>query len=381
MINPHSNFLECEEKYNKLKSAFLWGRMMTSASIISYYYFYYLVRSFFVGASIVTTVRLLVILSFVKMVAITFRCFLFSILLSIAKTTLVRKTQQDGKIHELYASNISSNLLDWESDMAIMFYSPRCKYCKQLLPSLQAIATTVVNNHDLLIGQFNCENSIDQTDICTKFGVDRYPSIYFIGYGNYNQAPPNNPFGKTKYPNLVRYNADLYPEAIYDWILMLNKMSWFKRRWNEFLSIFNGNKERQKQYKKFITYKKQLDNLEKKVRLFSNELEKYKALELFDSLEDYGDVFPLLHSLEPDEVIINNQLLTTLPLPATLFIAKSSSSQLCSRYGSRVLQVSFLSFFLLKSYKLHVFVCRYFEKDEYCQSLSECSEQDLEPEV
>lgn len=235
---------------------------------------------------------------------------MLSILLYVAKTTLVRKTQ-DGKIHELYASNISSNLLDWESDMAVMFYSPRCKYCKQLLPSLQAIASTTVNNHDLLIGQFNCENSIDQTDICTKFGVDRYPSIYFIGYGNYNQAPPNNPFGKTKYPNLVRYNADLYPEAIYDWILMLNKMSWFKRRWSDFLSIFNGNKERQKQYKKFINYKKQLDNLEKKVRLFSNELEKYKALELFDSLEDYGDVFPLLHSLEPDEVIINNRQLTS----------------------------------------------------------------------
>ena len=225
---------------------------------------------------------------------------------------------QHGKVHELYANNLTSNLFDWEMDMAIMFYNPGCKYCKQLLPSWQAIATATKQKKDLVLGKFNCHQPLEHNELCNKFGVDRYPSVYFIGYGNYNQAPPNNPLGKTRHPSLVRYTADLYPEAIYDWILMLNGMSWFKRKWTDWTSIFTGKYSKNRDLQKWLTMKKQLETLERKVKLFSNELEKYKALELFDSLDDFGDPFPLLHSLPPDEV--STTISTTVSLVSTIIV-------------------------------------------------------------
>lgn len=47
-----------------------------------------------------------------------------------------------------------------------------------------------------------------------------------------------------------------------------------------------------------------VSTLTNKVSVLSESLEKYKADELFDSLEDLGDPYPLLSKLEPDEVML-----------------------------------------------------------------------------
>ena len=44
----------------------------------------------------------------------------------------------------------------------------------------------------------------DHYEVCKVLGVDRYPSIYYIGYGNLNQAPIGNPFGKSELPRVAR---------------------------------------------------------------------------------------------------------------------------------------------------------------------------------
>jgi hypothetical protein len=228
-------------------------------------------------------------------------------------------SSSESFMKELYSSNITNNLLEWESDMAIMFYSPRCTYCKQLLPSWSAIAKLTSSYHDLIIGKFNCEEPIDHLQVCNTFNIDRYPSVAFIGYGNFHQASSSsassssfslfNIFKKSQYPSFVTYDADLYPEAIYDWILMLNWISYGKRKWNDLLSLFSEKSNRDK---KLLALKQQIETLNRKVQLFGNELEKYKAIEVFDSLEDYGDPFPLLHQLKPDQVRTQH-LLTCVP--------------------------------------------------------------------
>lgn len=132
-----------------------------------------------------------------------------------------------------------------------------------------------------------------------ELGVDRYPSVYFIGYGNFHQAANGALLGKEPYPRVVRYVADLYPEALYDWVNMLAALSACHRRWDDFKGFFTGRTRSAVQLNKM---KVRVSEAERKARLFSKELEKYKANEIFDELDDHGDPFPLLNSLEPDKV-------------------------------------------------------------------------------
>jgi hypothetical protein len=97
----------------------------------------------------------------------------------------------------------------------------------------------------------------------------------------------------------VRFSAALYPEAIYDWVQMLAAMSTWQRRWDDFKGLFTGKTRMLKQVEKL---KDQVHKLEKKATLFGNELEKYKADELFDSLKDLGDPYPLLANITLDAV-------------------------------------------------------------------------------
>jgi thiol-disulfide isomerase/thioredoxin len=238
-------------------------------------------------------------------------CFL-SLFLSYGSEALL-KAQQDSRIQELYAKNLTNNLLEWENDLAIVFYVPWCEYCKHMFPVWQSIAALTKNNKNLVLGKFNCEFSADHTSICQSFGVDRYPSIYFAGYGNFNQAPAGEPFGKAKFPSVVRYTADLYPDAIYDWIRLLHTMSSVKRKWDGLWSFWNG---KAKEDKKLLQLKIENEALTKKVKLFGEELEKYKAAEIFDDLEDNGDAFPLLHDLPPDEV---NEIFSFCPFVVLMY--------------------------------------------------------------
>lgn len=199
-----------------------------------------------------------------------------------------------GKVVELYAQNVTNNLMDWENDMAIVFYAPWCTYCKQLLPSWEVIAQESAKNRNLLISKFNCERPVENADFCRELGVDKYPSIFFIGYGDFKQNSK-----KSGHSSVVRFVADLYPEAIYDWVRMLTFFSSLHRKWDYVINLFTGNSRLEK---KMSDLQERLLLSERKVRVFGKELEKYKALEVFDSLEDEGDVFPLLNQLEPDEV-------------------------------------------------------------------------------
>ncbi|RYH28327.1 hypothetical protein EON65_12650 [archaeon] len=283
-------------------------------------------------------------------------CFLLLTVLSCqTRSVRVRKvTFGLTGLHELTAENVTANLVDWDHDQAIMFMAPWCKYCKQLLPSWESIAQlTKSGEGSLSVGTFNCEKNPTHRELCISLQVDRYPSIYFVGYGNFHQMSlGKRGFNQPRYENLVKYVGDLYPEALYDWVVMLTFFSNMHRKWEDFTGIFTG---RTRHMKKLASMQKLLIKAEKKANLFGKELEKYKANEVFDSLVNHGDVFPLLNKLDPDEVRIFSPFLgietpLTLPSPplcSFLLIplsplppsAKSPPPCLCSRHGQSILQI------------------------------------------
>lgn len=182
------------------------------------------------------------------LLSILYSVFIFSCISS-SGTSAVKKqkkqTQAGYPIRVSYAveltySNFTTNYKDWDTDMAIMFYVPWCKYCKQLSTSWEQIAAATSTTNDLVVGKFNCEKPAENAEICVQLGVDRYPSVYFMGYGDLHQAPKGNPFAKNIHPRIAQYNADLYPEAIYDWIRMLAQISTSQRYWDDFKAIFTG---------------------------------------------------------------------------------------------------------------------------------------------
>lgn len=204
-------------------------------------------------------------------------------------------------IEEFTDHKLISNLDEWETDLVVMFYAPWCKYCKQLLPTWGTIASLKQNDNDIAVGKFDCEGSDDSVEICKELGVDRYPSVYFIGYGNFHQAANGALFGSEPNPRVVKYVADLYPEALYDWVNMLASLSSWHRRWDDFKGFFTG---RTRSAVQLNSMKARVSEAERKALLFGKELEKYKANEIFGELEDHGDPFPLLNTLEPDEVTL-----------------------------------------------------------------------------
>ena len=141
---------------------------------------------------------------------------------------------------EISYANITANHKDWDTDMAIMFYAPWCKYCKQLSPSWEQIAASTSTTKDLVVGKFNCEKPAENNKFCLDIGVDRYPAVYFMGYGKLHQAPAKNPFATNPHPRIAKYVADLYPEAIFDWVRMCAQISTMQRHWDDLKGIFTG---------------------------------------------------------------------------------------------------------------------------------------------
>ncbi len=157
--------------------------------------------------------------------------------------------------HEISPDEVMSSLETWHDDLAIVFYAPWCKYCKQMLVAWEAIATVLDPHSETVFGKFDCEASIENERVCQYIGIYQYPSILFIGFGNFHQPrPPSAPSSVPVklFPNVVRFTSDLYFEALYDWVKMLSFMSRKKRKWDEFKGFFSGRSYLHTRYFKSI---------------------------------------------------------------------------------------------------------------------------------
>ena len=107
--------------------------------------------------------------------------FITFYLFSLIATSLKQRSRKS--LVELTAGNLTSNFQDWEYDVAIVYYAPWCKYCKQLIPYMEQISVELKDKEDLVIGKFNCEEPASHAKICKELEISHYPSIQFIGYG------------------------------------------------------------------------------------------------------------------------------------------------------------------------------------------------------
>lgn len=228
-------------------------------------------------------------------------------------TSKQQTTKTNMKItsnYQLTYNNVTNNLDSWENDLAIMFYAPWCKYCKQLSTSWEQIAMIFHSSrlsgktNKLFVGVFNCELNTKHAELCSDIGVDRYPAVYYISYGTMYPSHSSNKM--KKFPKDVRdrisqFNADIYPEALYEWINMLYMIGSIHRKWDDFKGFFTGNSRLSLENTKL---QNQIQSMQTKLQSYTKDLEKYKADELFDSLSDLGDPYPLLHELQPDKVML-----------------------------------------------------------------------------
>lgn len=144
------------------------------------------------------------------------------------------------------------------------------------------------------------------------------------------------------YDSVVKYPSNyIIPDAVYRWILLLHKYSWIKRFWDDIKDRFSFRRTN-RNMSKLLALQDRVQELDYKMQLFGRELEKYKSLELFESLKDHGDPFPLLYELYPDE--------ENLPF----------------RYCVVDMAGEF---------------CKYHSQEEYCQMLNQCRQDYLYSQV
>jgi thiol-disulfide isomerase/thioredoxin len=143
------------------------------------------------------------------------------------------EVQQLSYVLDLSPDELSNAIDSGDFDLSVVFYAPWCKYCKQLMPSWDAIATILEPQVNLYISRFNCEKSEEHKEVCQILGIDRYPSIAFVGFGNFHQSNKIS-----RFPNVAHFTADLYIEAIFDWTKMLSVISRNKRRWENVKTMF-----------------------------------------------------------------------------------------------------------------------------------------------
>jgi hypothetical protein len=195
------------------------------------------------------------------------------------------------------AEEIDHNLALWESDMAIMFYISNCTYCNNLAPYWSRISSHLTRE-TLKIGIFNCELNTRNFKICEKLSIDHYPSLVFLGFGDFNQAKQRSISLERRFPNVVKYLADIYSDRLYYWIMMLSYISKIQRSWFHLKSFFGGQSWLGKVNEK----------LKSDIYKLNVEIEKQKDINLFKSLPMLKDPFPDLHRYKPDKVSSMNKL-------------------------------------------------------------------------
>lgn len=200
---------------------------------------------------------------------------------------------------------MTTNLEDWDSDLAIMFHAPWCKYCKQLAPSFDQIAALNSNTKDLVVGKFDCEVPATHADVCKLMGIDRYPSVYFIGYGSLHQGPDGALMGRSvsAFPRVAKYSADMYPEAILDWITMLTGISRLQRSWSDVTGVLTGES---RMGRKVQRLRRSMLKTDARIAQLEEEVAGFEAVKIFDSLTDQGDPFAVIN--EPPTEVLNSIL-------------------------------------------------------------------------
>jgi thiol-disulfide isomerase/thioredoxin len=225
---------------------------------------------------------------------------------------------------KLSHGDIRLELLEHSVDHVVLFHAPWCAHCEQLFPYWEVIASNLYNRQtDVVVGLLDCEVDQDHEELCTELMIEQYPTVMFIGSGEMNQVsnggifPTSAGVGKKQNPRVVVYESDLYPHVLYEWIKWMSGISSFQRRmgmfWQGFSTILTAtglysqmdavNPRQHAVSSKDSVHSARIaellassEALEAQVQQCEVEVDRFKTLEMFDSLKNFGDVFTLLHT-------------------------------------------------------------------------------------
>lgn len=91
---------------------------------------------------------------------------------------------------------------NYDGKMMVLFYAPWCPHCKSIMPEWQKFQD--LNDTNVKVVKINCDN---HPEYAKKFGVQGFPTIYFLPNGI------NNP------KNFIEYKGQRKGEAFLSFIL------------------------------------------------------------------------------------------------------------------------------------------------------------------
>lgn len=118
-------------------------------------------------------------------------------------------------------------------DAAILFYVQRSNDCHAVAPSWDAIATHVKAgsiSSNLVMALFDCERNAKHGELCNAAGVKKYPTIMYVGRGDYHGAEHGflgfGSGGASVPRRSVIFRGDWrYADQILDWISVMGGLS------------------------------------------------------------------------------------------------------------------------------------------------------------
>jgi protein disulfide-isomerase A6 len=93
-----------------------------------------------------------------------------------------------------------------EKNALVEFYAPWCGHCKNLVPEYHHLgeAMLAAKPADTVVAKVNC---VDHASICSKYGVQGYPTIKFFKKGEENPTDYNGGRSATDFVEYLNKNA------------------------------------------------------------------------------------------------------------------------------------------------------------------------------
>ena len=142
---------------------------------------------------------------------------------------------------------------------------------------------------------------LTSTEFCQRLGIDRYPSLYFFGYGNFHQKIENLTLAEPLSQHIARYEGELYLDALYDWVKLLSTFSFVDRTYDSIFTSFLNPMASSVHRKKIKILDGEVSNLKQELHVATEKINEYETIKLFESLKLEGDVFRVMTQESPKD--------------------------------------------------------------------------------